>query len=261
MRKIIFGLIATASISNLSFGQATLENTYTTKDVNYQQSNAFKTDAGLNYYTVEGTNVMKIYNSTHNLTNTITIPIDSGYELNGIFGASDKLFNTDALTEFLVFTLIENASGRTYKLTLINQNGTILQQLGNRGDAQIIKGTTGNYKLITIKSLFDTVPNSANNLYDVWSLPGTSLGTVLLNKNASSFLGFPNPTENQITITNNLENGQSGTLEIFDVNGKKVIQRNVIGEENGKINLDTTELSNGIYIYKLNGQTNRFIKK
>ena len=261
MRKIIFGLIATASISNLSFGQATLENTYTTKDVNYQQSNAFKTDAGLNYYTVEGTNIMKIFNSSHSLTNTITIPIDSGYEISGIYGATDKLFNNDALIEFLVFTRIDNASGQTFKLTLVNQNGTILQQFGDRGDAQIIKGIGGQLKLITIKNLFDSNPSAPNSFYDVYSLPGTTLGTVLLNKNASSFFGFPNPTENYITITNNLENGQNGTLEVFDTNGKKIMQQNVVGEEYGKINLDTTELSNGVYIYKLNGQTNRFVKK
>ena len=260
MRKIIFGLIATATISNLSFGQATLEHSYTTKIIGWEQTNAFKTDAGLNYYTVEGTNVLKIYNSSHSLTNTVTIPIDSGYELNGIYGASDKLFNTDALTEFLIFTEISSASGMTYKLTLINQNGTILQQLGDRGDAYIIKGTSGEFKLITIKNLYDSQPNATNNLYDVWSLPGTSLGTVMLNKNASSFFGFPNPTENKIAITNNLENGQNGTLEVFDANGKKVMQKNVVGE-NGEINLDVTELSNGVYIYKLNGQTNRFIKK
>jgi hypothetical protein len=257
MRKIIFGLIATALISNLSFGQAILEHTYVTKIIGWEQTNAFKTDAGLNYYTVEGTNILKIYNSSHSLTNTVTIPIDSGYELNGIYGVSDKLFNTDALTEFLVFTY---ATGGTYKLTLINQNGTVLQQLGDRGDAYIIKGASGEFKLITVKNLYDTQPNALNNTYDIWTLPGTSLGTVMLNKNASSFFGFPNPTENKIAITNNLENGQNGTLEVFDANEKKVMQKNVVGE-NGEINLDVTELSNGVYIYKLNGQTNRFIKK
>lgn len=82
----------------------------------------------------------------------------------------------------------------------------------------------------------------------------------MLNKNASSFFGFPNPTENRITITNNLENGQNATLEVFAINGKKVMQKNVVGE-NGEINLDVTELNEGVYIYKLNGQTNRFVKK
>ncbi len=263
MRKIIFGLIATVSISNLSFGQATLENTYNSSDINYDQTNAFKTDAGLNYFTVEGTNILKIYNSSHTLSNTITIPIDSGFEINGIYGASDKLFNTDALMEFLVFTEMTNppsTSFATYKLTLINQNGTVLQQLGDRGDAQIIKGTSGNYKLITIKNRSDYNPATINSVFDVYSLPGTTLGTVLVNKNASSFFGFPNPTENKIAITNNLENGQNGNLEVFDINGKKVMQKTVVGE-NAEINLDVTELSNGVYIYKLNGQTNRFIKK
>jgi len=35
--------------------------------------------------------------------------------------------------------------------------------------------------------------------------------------------------------------------------------KNVTGGNN-EINLDVTALSNGVYIYKLNGQTNKFIK-
>lgn len=251
MRKIILGLIATVTVSNLSFGQATLEQTYAT-NIGEPYFIAFKTDSGLYYYTLEGTNILKIYNGGHILTNTITIPLESGYSVNGIFGASDKLFNLDNLLEFIIFS--SNSNG-TDKSTLINQNGTILQQFGNYNGLEIIKGTSGNFKLITYDfSESDRTP------YSVWSLPGTYLSTVTLNENASLFFGFPNPTENKIAITNNLENGQNGTLEVFDTNGKKVMQKTVVGE-NGEINLDVTELSNGVYIYKLNGQTNRFIKK
>ncbi len=258
MKKLIFGLIAVVTIPNLSLGQATLEQQYSTIEVSRDFTNAFKTDTGLHYFTVEATNVLKIYTSSHTLTSTITIPIDNGYVLDGVYPVSDKLFNTDNLMEFLIFTLIQSGSGGeilTYKMTLINQNGTILQQFGDRGYANIIKESSGVFKLIAQKTTNETA-----TVYDVYSLPGTTLGTVTLNKNSSSFYGFPNPTENKITITNNLENGQNGTLEVFDVNGKKVMQKNVIGE-NGEINLDVTNLSSGVYIYKLNGQTNRFIKK
>ena len=261
MKKIIFCLIATISISNFSSAQATLENTYATKKIGWEQTNAFKTDAGLNYYTVEGTNTLKFYNSSHTLTNTITIPIDSGYTLNSIYAVSDKLFNTDALVEFLVFTILDNGNSSTYKLTLVNQNGTVLQQLGSRSDAYIIKNpTTNQYKLITILPTYYNVAGTTDNIYDVYSLPGTSLGTVMLNKNANSFFGFPNPAEENILITNNLENGKKGTLEVFDINGKKVIEKNVTSDS-VEINLDISELNTGVYIYKLNGQTNKFIKK
>ncbi len=258
MKKIFFGLIAVVTISNLSFAQATLEQQYSTNEISRAFTYAFKTDTGLNYFTVEATNVLKVYNSSHSLTSTTTIPIDNGYTLDGVYPVSDKLFNNDNLIEFLIFTYIQSGSGLetfTYKLTLINQNGTILQQFGDRAYANIIKESSEVFKLITHKTT-----NENNTVYDVYSLPGTTLETVTLNKNSNSFFGFPNPTGNKITIINNLENGQNGTLEVFDANGKKVMQKNVVGE-NGEINLDVTKLSSGVYIYKLNGQTNRFIKK
>ncbi|MFK7059996.1 T9SS type A sorting domain-containing protein [Flavobacterium oreochromis] len=257
MKKNIFGLIATVSISNFSFGQAVLEHSYTSNYKFKELPNAFKTETGLNYYTVEGRNLMKIYNSSHNLINTLIIPMDTNQVLNGIIGASDKLFNTDATIEFLVFTY--NTIDYSYKLVLIDQNGTVLQNFGERTDAYIIKGISGDYKLVTVK--FNNPASGDNSIYDIYSLPGTTLGTVLANRESNLFVGYPNPTENNITITNNLETGKNGILEIFDLNGKKVIQKNVIGEENREINLDVTELTSGVYIYKFNGQTNRFIKK
>ncbi len=57
-----------------------------------------------------------------------------------------------------------------------------------------------------------------------------------------------------------MKNGQNGTLEVFEINGKTVTQKNVVGQ-NGEINLDITVLNEGVYIYIVNGQTNRFVKK
>jgi hypothetical protein len=262
MRKIILGLITTFGISVVTFGQATLEHSYQTKKWQYEQTNAFKTDAGLNFYTLDdSTGILLVYNASHNLIKTINIPIPSGYTINYLYGITDKLFNADALIEFIICFNYENGGDNPDILTLINENGTILQQYGNKSEAYFIKGTGGAFKMITVSNPYSQFP-TVNNFfeYDVYSLPGTTLN-VLQNKSAeNSFFGFPNPTENKIAITNNLENGQIGTLEVFDTNGKKVMQKNVFGE-NGEINLDVTELSNGVYIYKLNGQTNRFIKK
>lgn len=260
MKKIILCLIATVSISNLSFGQITLESSWnkTDKINTWGQAYTFITDAGLNYFTFFHPNSLEIYNSSHSRTNNIKVPIDTGYILTGIYGLSDKLFNNDSLIEFLVFTEKTNlpaGSYAKYKLTLVNQNGDVLQQLGEVDYAQITKDNNGKFKLITTMQY-----EVSREMYNVWSLPGTSLGILPLNKNISSLVGYPNPTENRITITNNLENGQNATLQVFEINGKKVMQKNVAGE-NGEINLDVTELNEGVYIYKLNGQTNRFVKK
>ncbi len=248
MKKIILGLIATFGISIVSFGQVTLENSYYSKI--YSTVNGFNTENGLNYFTVDNiSNQLKIYNSTHNLIKTVNIPVDANSFINHIYLPTDKLFNSDNLIEFIVHL---NNGPTNNNMFLMNEDGIVLQQFGNKSEAKVIKSTSGVYKLDL--KIYD------NGYYDfIYTLTGT-LSVAQQEMLGKQFISFPNPTENKITITNNLENGQNGTLEVFDVNGKKVIQKNVIGE-NGEINLDVIELSSGVYIYKLNGQTNRFIKK
>ena len=259
MKKIILLFTALVSISNLSFGQVTYERSYSTY-VWTDATNVFKTDSGLNYFTLDNiTNVLRIYNESHVLIQTTNITLPTNYHIGYIFYPSDKLFNTDSLIEFVIrFDRHTSAPSNLdkYQLNLLNQNNSTLFRFGNFGSATVIKGMTNNLKLIT--SLGNNFTGNPS-LYDVYTLTGT-LSTVQTNIANNLLFGYPNPTENKITLTNDLENGENGILEVFDTNGKKVIQKNVVGE-NGLIELEITELSNGVYIYKLNGQTNRFIKK
>jgi len=258
MKKIIFTLISTILITSLSFSQATLEHSYISKNWNYENTNAFKTETGLNFYTLDSsTGTLLIYNNSHNLIKTINIVIPNGYTLNSLFFITDKLFNTDSLIEFIIS--FRSSNGLDDILTLINENETILQQFGNKHVAYIFKVTNEEFKLITLSNPF-TAPTSNNFDYDVYSLPGSTLNVSKIKFTKNLFFGFPNPTESKINITNNLEHGENATLEVFDVNGKKVMKKNVTGDDN-KITLNVNELSNGMYIYKLKGETNRFIKK
>lgn len=256
MKKTILGIIATIAISNLSYGQITLEHSYVSNKWQYEESNAFMTVSGVNYYTFDNaTNTMLIYNNSHTLIKTVNIPVDSGYYINYFYAISDKLFNSDSQIEFII--AMNETSGTNKKLNLINENGIVLQQFGNKNGAKIIKVSSSEYKMATYLS-----PNtsSINFNIDIYSLPGTYLNINSNKTNINSLFVYPNPSENNIYISSNLENGQNGTLEVFDINGKKVMEKNVIGE-NYEINLNISELSSGVYIYKLNGQTNRFIKK
>lgn len=256
MRKIILGLIATVSISTLSFGQATLEHSYTTNYLGADSSwetikkgllYSFNTQNGINYFTLNTvSNTITIYNQNHIFFKTVSFP-ETPAKIHFI---TDKLFNNDDLIEILYST--DFAAGSNTKL--INENGVLLQTISNRPYARLTKDSSNNFKLIV-----SNVESYMLN-YDVYSLSGTlSLAQQdIYLKN--SFVGYPNPAENTINITNKLSNGENGILEIFDTTGEKVMKKNVIGGNN-EINLDITELSSGVYIYKLNGQTNRFIKR
>jgi hypothetical protein len=257
MKKIILGLIATISISNLSFGQATLEHSYVTKIWPRENSTAFISNGLLHYYTLDDVaNILKIYNNTHSLIKTVSITPNPGYNINNLYAISDHLFNSDNLIEFIITFQTSGTSPITNIQTLYNENGVVIQQFGNKFSAYIVKDSNNIFKLITVSYPYNA---PYDWFYDIYSLTGTL--TVAQQKIiGSSMFGFPNPTDNNITIINNLGSGKNGVLEIFDANGKKVLQKNVVGE-NGEIIIDVTEFSSGVYIYKLNGQTNRFVKK
>jgi hypothetical protein len=255
-----FIILAMTFWASFTFGQATLEHSYNSDWTSNQNNwgalesnggvlNAFNVETGIYYYTLEipwnslTTNIMRIYNEQHSLVKTINLPTRP----NRINFITDKLFNQDNLIEILY--------NDDNNLILINENSNVIQTIQDRQFARIIKTVNNNYKLLASA-------NSQENtlLYDVYSLSGT-LSTLqedtYLNK---SFIGYPNPTESTINISNKLPKGEKGVLEIFDSIGKIVITRNVIGGNN-EIEIDTSKLSNGTYIYKLNGETNKFIKK
>jgi hypothetical protein len=260
MKKIIFSLIASALITNLSYGQATLEHSYTTKSWDYDNYNSFKTKSGINYFTLDNTtNTLKFFDSNHDLFKTIIIPVSSGYTLSSISTINDVLFNSDDLIEFIAFSN-SNTNYDIRKATLINENGVVLQNFGNRNEALVIKDIGGTYKLITYLEPYGQIPATTDYAFDVYKLPGTTLNTVTNKIDENSFIGYPNPATNRMTINNPLKNGENETLEVFDINGKKVLQKNISGG-NPEINLDVTNLKRGVYIYSLNGKTNKFIKE
>lgn len=258
MKKLFLGIIATITFSNLSFGQATFEHSYSSNNNNSTRINSFITASGINYYTLNSTlNTISIYNSSHTLVKTVNITVPANSGIDDIFAMSDKLFNSDNLIEFIIVTQQNIAPFNFISSTLYNENGVILQQFGpNRGYAQIVKDTNNNFKLITC--LLN--PSTSNQyIYDIYSLTGT-LSSSQVTLLAKQFISFPNPTESTLTITNILNKDENANLEVFDINGKKVLESYITGE-NDHINIDTTQLASGVYIYKLKGETNRFIKQ
>ena len=259
MRKIILGLIATVSISNLSFGQATFEHSYSTSSTEDEAdstvlglgiTHTFYINSGLHYYTFNNaTNVIEIFNSNHTSIQTINLPETP----TKIIYLTDNLFNSDNFIEILYST--EN------NIKLINEQGIVIQTISNKKYARVFKSDVNSYKLCVSNTGIPAPGGSYYQLdFDIYSLSGTLSLTQQEIYLKNSFVAYQNPAESIINISNKLTNGEKGILEIFDANGKTIMKKNVTGGSN-EINLDVNQLSNGVYIYKLNGQTNKFIKK
>lgn len=262
MKTKIYFLAIAMLLTNLSFGQATLEHSYSTTNFAKfnaeNESYAFKTQNGINYFRFDYlNNNMNVYNENHILTKVIIFPNTP----QDIIFITDKLFNNDNFIEIL-FSYHTDISGYETSLKLINENGLTIQTFSDRKSAKIIKNNNLNFKLITSKSILLSGAGGSTNTYDydVYSLTGI----LSLNQEEvylkNSLVGFPNPTENIISISNNLENKINEVLEVFDSSGRKVMEKN-ISNSNEEIFIDVSNFSSGIFIFKLNGQTNKFIKK
>ena len=73
-------------------------------------------------------------------------------------------------------------------------------------------------------------------------------------------ISFPNPSSDIINITNPLKNNAKEKVKVYDINGRKVLEKEIIG--NGEnIELNISDLSKGIYNYRIRDFGNKFVKE
>ncbi|MBR1644231.1 MAG: thiol protease/hemagglutinin PrtT [Bacteroidales bacterium] len=69
---------------------------------------------------------------------------------------------------------------------------------------------------------------------------------------------FPNPAHNVISIPYRLHNDGSATLQIYTIDGRLVESRPLV-EPQGAVRISLDGYNKGIYIYRLNGSTRKFV--
>jgi len=250
-KKLLYLLLL---VNSIIYSQ-TLEHTYSTSEYvdNSNVFSAFNIDGEIYYQTLDSsTNQIKIYNSSHNLYKTITLTLDSGFKVYKLFYPSDKLFNLDSKIEFMVMSRRQSPSKNNY--AIFNEDGDNLFNLNNVSRFKLYKTPQKDYKLI----IYNGSIYGKDSTYRVYGLDGT-LSTAQENLLSKSIKQFPNPTSKTLNITNPLKNNESDKIEVYDTNGRKFFEKEVIG--NGKnIELDVSSLNKGIYIYHINNFSNKFVK-
>ncbi|MCP2025386.1 hypothetical protein L1276_000526 [Flavobacterium sp. HSC-32F16] len=257
MKKITFLLLTNLFIYSYSYSQLTLEHTYSSGVQNLNMSNVLgiNTANGLKFYTFNRTtNTVEIYNQSHVLETSFTIPLDSGHFLSEFIFVTDKLFNNDNQIEFL-YKSYKIGETNNRKIYLCNDTGVLLQSFAGKYYAGIVKDNSNNYKMILAASEQNPATNSYD--YDVYGLTGT-LSTQQQDILTKKAFVFPNPSSNTINISNANNSGESSVLQIFSADGKKILEENHANEE---IQIDISRFQNGVYIYKLGNKSGKFIKK
>lgn len=256
MKKILISVAILAA--NFTFGQITLEHSFTNEDLQVY-TNASETF----YYTANyNSSTIKIYNANYTLKKEFSPSIPAGYEMHispfNLFSLSKNIFNTDNLLEIVVNMSKWDfgTNSRTSIVRIYNENGVLIKDFGGNYrefddgyDFQVFHdNTTGTNKLVLFKE-------SANTT-EVYNLNTTSLAVKEVQiKNKLS--AFPIPT-NKILNVKNPHNGVN-KVEVSDSSGKVLLNKNFEISEN-EISIDVENLPKGFYIYKIGNLSSKFIK-
>ena len=205
------------------------------------------------YYSMDVINKQcHIYKMDHSLYKSIPIPTLEGYYLSDVQYVSEKLFNSDNLIELVYsytkYVPTETSYYYTYETKLINENGTVLLTIPGAGHTNIMEVPGHGKKFLVYEYNFSVIPYRTNT--HVYSLPeSTSKAAEYALSAVNLGDAFPNPANEQVNIPVQLPRGiHSGTLELFDMNGQRMLSQPVTGTIDNLV-LPTHQLIPGTYLY------------
>jgi len=246
-------------ISFNSFGQITLEKTYT--NVKQLHLRVAKIDPNtLVYYTLNDLiDQIEIFDINHTPIKTINIPanVRNGRGYIRVLHLSKFLFDTDDQYEYSVSFF--NESGSTYfnSFYVLNEDGSVLLDgsnfdasptvgSGNLESYGIFKTQTGALKLVLSNFSSDTSINS----YRIYGLPGETYELSLEERELENEMKvMPNPTiSNQNVVYHG--NINKGKIHIYSQSGR-LLKTITIDPSQKESKIDISDFSSGIYFYQV----------
>lgn len=245
---LIFFVLFTLSIAVKA--QISLEHTF-----NYNNPSVFQFEhfSQIMYYFAEN-NTIYFYNENYTLYKSVNINTPSGYTISYVFYPAVSLFNTDDLIEFVCAFTKDDYTG--VKSMLYNENGAVLETFENSYPHYIQQTTNNGYRMLMRR--YSNYPS--DYVMDVYSLPGTLTATQ--NDKVMNLVpaAYPNPANEKIFLTYDLNKKETTDMFIFDGQGQ-LIETLKIGGHFNKILLNTSGYLPGNYMYSYNGISNKFVVK
>ncbi|MDR2835924.1 MAG: T9SS type A sorting domain-containing protein [Bacteroidales bacterium] len=206
---------------------------------------------------------VKIYNADYsvNSNNTYNFTPPSGYKVLSV-SRSQKTFNTDNNYEFLVRyekTDYISHDNTNQNLILCNQNGTTIKDFGFANYIYVYPSlhiANNHLRLLVSKEYYNG--NTTNQQVEIYSVPGEVPSGIKPTNISNSLSPFPNPASSTITLPYQLKQGEMSVMHIYNINGQ-LIETKQIGFDFDKILLNISSYAKGMYLYEVNGVSNRFI--
>lgn len=277
MRKTLY-IVSMLLFSAMSYAQVELLHTFTTPrslSISFPEieipsffsfpSNCYyypenNSDAFVTTYYYYNADFTLERTESHDFSIVRTVPAElqeltsEGYSYYYHTNLSNHLINTDDYFEYLVYL---RGGGPQYAY-IINSQGELISDLGN-----IARGSVSFHNAngqVRMRITYDGDQGGSYCEYNlIYSCGGNATRITEnsnINKKASD--AYPNPATEYVNIPYELNEGETATIKIYDVNGKQIDQKQ-IGFHFNNIKLDVSNYRPGTYIYEYNGKANRFI--
>jgi len=250
MKQITFILIFLVVAASGLKSQVIHEHTYNGVSAAYVNLPV----AGHKYYVMDVKNSQcKFYNDDHSLWKTVNLSIPANYYLCDIQFVSENLFNTDNSIEMLYVSCIYNSTLAyyTYDTRIASESGTLVLTVPGGGYSLIYPAQTGS-KLFIWEYDFSVFPEKVNT--KVYSIPGQAATSIKESPAVNPFSlrnAYPNPTSNTITIPYDLPvNVNKADLKVYNVSGN-LVRSFVIDHTFDNIVIQTSDLADGMYLYRI----------
>lgn len=170
------------------------------------------------------------------------------------------LIDTDDELEFIVNESEMMASGYSRVHSYImGEDGTIIYNFDNAKEQVVGRGfefvlVNNEIRLLRNVSYYEI--GTTDNELEVYGTGGNYSAEEF--HLVSSSTAYPNPARSNITLPYELNEGETATMSIYNLNGQ-LIDRFDISSHFNQVQLNVNSYSPGIYLYEYKGRSNKFI--
>ena len=137
----------------------------------------------------------------------------------------------------------------------MEEDGTIIYDFGDSNGSDFCFVLVDN-KIRLLRNVTDYEIVTYNYKLEVYGTGGNYSADEFHLVNSSA--AYPNPARSNITLPYELEDGETATMSIYNLNGQ-LIERFDIGSHFNQVQLNVNSYSPGIYLYEYKGRGNKFI--
>jgi hypothetical protein len=143
-----------------------------------------------------------------------------------------------------------------YTGSITSPSGNFYSHLNSSGkieEENIVGKSYSLVKAIVNAPSFLIVRNISNKIFNMYATPlgrDRSFSNTDYSKPNTTDKLYPNPATDRITYETELADNQTATMQLFDLAGRQLSQKELISGYN-KVDFDLNDIANGMYLYKV----------